>query len=328
MKVIVTGGCGFLGRRLLSALLERGNLVNSEGREEQIDEIIVVDAIIDEKLASTRVRLVQGDISGLHGVLPSLIDDQVGSIFHLAAVVSSQAEQDYDLGMRVNIDGLRAVIDSCRARETSTGPSAKPPRLVFTSSVAVFGDSPPVVTDATPATPQSSYGTEKAVGELLINDATRKGFLDGRVVRLPTIVVRPGKPNKAASSFASSILREPLHGLPAVCPVEGTVPLWVLSPDRAIDALIHAHNLPGERLGRQRTINLPGISVTVEEMVNALARAGGDTSLIRWERDEHIEKIVTSWPGKIETERGLELGFVADRDIDSIITCFLRSEGL
>ncbi len=210
-----------------------------------------------------------GDIAE-RSVLDRVIDDRTAAIFHLAAIVSGQAEADFDLGMRINLDASRLLLETCRQRGHT-------PRVVFTSSVAVYGgDLPEVVQNDTALNPQSSYGAQKAIAELLLNDYTRRGFVDGRVLRLPTISVRPGKPNAAASSFASGIIREPLNGEAAVCPVAGTTRLWLLSPRKAIESLIAGLELDSAALGNQRVLNLPGISVSVDEMVAALREVAGD----------------------------------------------------
>jgi len=221
MNVLVTGAAGFLGQRLIRALLERGAL-HTGGQSRPIARITALDAV-EPAADHTRVRVVQGDL--VDGkVLARACDGGIDSVFHLAAVVSGAAEADYDLGMRVNVDGTRALLDACRAQSV-------PPTFVFASSVAVFGgDLPEVVRDDTIPAPQSSYGVQKLIGELLEGDCARRGFIDGRAVRLPTIVVRPGKPNAAASSFASGIVREPLAGEEALCPVEPDTRLWVMSP--------------------------------------------------------------------------------------------------
>jgi D-erythronate 2-dehydrogenase len=247
---------------------------------------------------------------------------QVDAVFHLASVVSAGAEADFDLGMRVNVDGMRNVLELCRAQRV-------PPRVVFPSSVAAFGgDLPEVVLDTTAPTPQSSYGTQKVIGELLVTDYTRKGFIDGRAVRLPTIVVRPGKPNRAASGFMSSILREPLNGELAVCPVPPETQMWIASPHRAVDMLIHAMELPAHVFGWNRTINGPGITVSVAEALAALERiAGSETAQrVRFEADAAIAKIVLSWPVRFATARADQLGFSRDADIDEIIRAHVRSE--
>jgi nucleoside-diphosphate-sugar epimerase len=209
-----------------------------------------------------------------------------------------------------------SVLEACRALP-------KPPRVVFSSSVAVFGgDMPPVLTDVTPLTPQTSYGIQKAMGELLVNDYSRKGFIDGRALRLPTIVVRPGKPNKAASTFASSIIREPLAGAEAVCPVERSARMWILSPRRVLDSLLHAYELPPSAWGCSRSLSLPGIDVSIGDMVDGLGRVAGQGPVkrIRWEPDAHIQRIVAGWPCKFDTARATAMGFTADKSFDEIVS--------
>ena len=314
MHVVITGGAGFLGRRLTQQLLHRGTLRDPNGNDRPIEQITLVDMVEAADLSDPRLMQITGDVAD-RAVLERAINRDTTSIFHLAAVVSGQAEADFDLGMRVNLDASRTVLDVCR----SVGHR---PRIIFTSSVAVYGGTlPDVVTVATPLTPQSSYGTQKAIAELLIADYTRKGFVDGRVLRLPTISVRPGRPNAAASSFASGIIREPLNGEEAVCPVDPSTRLWLASPDTAIGCLIVGHELASESLGANRAVNVPGLSVTVREMVDALQRnAGPDvTRLIRWERDPRIERIVGTWPGAWDTSRAQSLGFPADRRFDDVI---------
>src|SRR5262245_12132978 len=269
-SILITGGAGFLGRRLARTLLERGTLSGPDGAPYPIARMVLADMVEAPDLADPRIVQMKGDVADPEFV-KRIVDGETQSIFHLAAVVSGMAEADFDLGMRINLDASRLLLDACRAL-------GQKPRFVFASSVAVYGGTlPATVLDTTAVSPQSSYGTEKAIVELLISDYSRRGFVDGRVLRLPTISVRPGRPNAAASSFASGIIREPLNGEAAVCPVDPATRLWLLSPSRAIECLIAGHDVPGERLGHQRTINLPGLSVTVAEMVAALERvAGGD----------------------------------------------------
>src|ERR1700739_4955137 len=245
MRVGITGGCGFLGQRVALQLLARGD----------VDELVLFDnappalPLPDDK----RLSLVTGDIADRERVR-TVIGPGTDSVFHLAAVVSGQAEADPDLGYRVNLDGTRAVLDACRALATC-------PRVVFASSLAVYGGAlPPAVGDDTPLTPQTSYGTQKAIGELLVNDYSRKGFVDGRAVRLPTVVVRPGRPNRAASTFASSMIREPLAGREAVCPVSPATIMALASPRRVVAGLLHAHDLPADAFTTSRSLQLPGFS--------------------------------------------------------------------
>jgi nucleoside-diphosphate-sugar epimerase len=318
MNVLITGGAGFLGQRLTRQLLSRGTLSDSQGCEQRIAQLTLVDMVPAHDFGDPRVRVVTGDIAD-GALLRQAIDPRTMSIFHLAAVVSGQAEADFDLGMRINLDASRLLLDICREL-------GHKPKVVFTSSVAVYGGKlPALVLDSTALNPQSSYGTQKAIGELLLNDYSRRGFVDGRVLRLPTISVRPGKPNKAASSFASGIIREPLHGEPSVCPVLPEARLWLLSPRCAIDSLIAGHELPAESLGDSRTVNLPGLSVSVGDMVAALEKVAGPeaVSRITFAREPAVERIVNSWPGAWDVLRAQALGMSADPDFESIIQAYL-----
>src|SRR5579872_2357595 len=317
MRIVITGGCGFLGRRLALLLLERGSKLGT------IDELVLFDnapsalPLPDDR----RVRLVTGDIADREAVR-RLIAPGTDSVFHLAAIVSGQAEADTDLGYRINLDGTRAVLDACRALETC-------PRLVFASSLAVYGGAlPPSVGEDTALTPQSSYGTQKAIGELLVNDYSRKGFVDGRALRLPTVVVRPGLPNRAASTFASSIIREPLTGKDAVCPVSPDTVMALASPRRVVASLAHALDIPGEAIGQHRTLQLPGYSVAVGEMSEALRRAAGESAYkrIAWQPDATIQAIVGSWPRELKAPRAEALGFQPDAGIDEAVRFFIEDD--
>ncbi len=318
MKVAIIGGHGFLGQRLAKRLLQKGEAVGPDGALQPIDELILIDQVAPEAPLEG-VTTIIGDVAE-PGFFDRALGDDVTSVFHLAAIVSSAAEADFDLGMRVNLDATRALLERCRAMPIA-------PRLVFTSSVAVFGNAPPMIEDDTPALPLSSYGTQKVIGEYLVNDYSRKGYLDGRCLRLPTVVIRPGKPNRAASSFASSILREPLQGEMAICPVDTGLSLWIQSPRVVVENLIHAHDLATDAWSDgARILNLPGLTVTVAEMIEALARASGDTSLIRHEPDAEIARIVGSWPGAMNTPRATRLGFSKDETIDAIVAAFRQEE--
>jgi len=317
MRIVITGGCGFLGRRLALVLLERGSALGT------IDELVLFDnapsalPLPDDK----RVRLVTGDIADREGVR-GLIAPGTDAVFHLAAIVSGQAEADTELGYRVNLDGTRAVLDACRALGTC-------PRVVFASSLAVYGgELPPAVGDDTKLTPQTSYGAQKAIGELLVNDYSRKGFVDGRALRLPTVVVRPGLPNRAASTFASSIIREPLAGQNAVCPVAPETVMALASPRRVIAALAHALDLPGAALGTNRSLQVPGFSVSVGEMAAAARRAGGEAAYgrIAWQPDPLIQQIVSGWPMGLATPRADALGFERDSGIDEAVRFFIEDD--
>jgi nucleoside-diphosphate-sugar epimerase len=321
MNILVTGGAGFLGQRLVRRLLAGGPLRDRQGQIRPIERLVVTDVVPPPDFGDPRVRTVVGDFAD-PALLDRLVDPDTRSVFHLAAVVSAQAEADFDLGMRVNVDALRRLLERLRAL-------GRVPKVLFTSSVAVYGGPlPEVVQDTTALCPQSSYGAEKAIGELLVNDFSRRGFIDGRVLRLPTISVRPGKPNKAASSFASGIIREPLDGQPSVCPVAPDLRLWLLSPRRAVEALVVGHDLPAEIFQGSRTVNLPGLSVTVAEMLAALARVAGAGTAARvsFAPDPAIERIVASWPGAWNTALALAMGFEADPDFDTMIRSYLDQE--
>jgi D-erythronate 2-dehydrogenase len=243
-------------------------------------------------------------------------------IFHLAAVVSGEAETDFDKGYNVNLHGSWALLEAIRR-------AGQAPRLVFTSSIAVFGAPfPEPIPDEFHCTPLTSYGVQKACGELLLMDYTRKGFVDGVGLRLPTVSVRPGAPNKAASGFFSSIIREPLAGQEAVCPVGPDVRHWIASPRAAIGFLVHAAGLPGEAIGPRRSLTMPGLCISVGEMVEALRRVAGDAvaGRVRWERDPFIEGIVAGWPQSFEARRAAELGFTADPDFETIIRSHIEDE--
>jgi nucleoside-diphosphate-sugar epimerase len=318
MKVLITGGAGFLGQRLAKQLLERGELTDSDGKTQRIDQLVLVDVVPANDFGDARVRVVTGDIAD-GALLRQAIDTDTGSIFHLAAIVSGQAEADFDLGMRINLDASRLLLDISREL-------GHKPKIVFTSSVAVYGGRlPDVVRDDTALNPRSSYGTQKAIGELLVSDYSRRGFIDGRVLRLPTISVRPGKPNKAASSFASGVIREPLNGESTVVPVAKDAKLWLLSPRAAIDSLIAGHELQADALGDSRTVNLPGLSVSVADMVDALGKVAGPepVSRISFVPDPAVERIVNSWPAAWDVTRAKALGLSADPDFESIVRAYI-----
>ncbi|WP_219114398.1 D-erythronate dehydrogenase [Janthinobacterium sp. UMAB-56] len=318
MKVLITGGAGFLGQRLARQLLVQGQLTDSCGQLQTISELVLVDVVAAHDFNDARVKVVTGDIAD-GALMRATIDTQITSIFHLAAIVSGQAEADFELGMRINLDASRLLLDICREL-------GHRPKVVFTSSVAVYGGQlPDVVQDTTALNPQSSYGAQKAIGELLLNDYSRRGFVDGRVLRLPTISVRPGKPNKAASSFASGIIREPLNGEAAICPVATDLRLWLLSPRGAIASLIAGHELAGEMFGASRTVNLPGLSVSVGEMIAALGQVAGSEAAARisYAPDPAVERIVKSWPGAWDTARAEALGLTADANFAAIIRAYM-----
>jgi D-erythronate 2-dehydrogenase len=316
MKILITGGAGFLGQRLARRLLDRNEL-----NGQPVTELVLLDVVGANDFSDKRVRVETGDIAD-RSVLERVIDTDTQAIFHLAAIVSGQAEADFDLGMRINLDASRLLLEVCRALGHA-------PRVLFTSSVAVYGGVlPEIVQDDTALNPQSSYGMQKAIAELLLSDYARRGFVDGRVLRLPTISVRPGKPNAAASSFASGIIREPLNGERAVCPVDGETRLWLLSPKSAIEALIAGLEIDRAALGNRPVVNLPGLSVSVNEMVAALREVAGEEAVARidWQRDERVEKIVGSWPGAWDTTRATQLGLQGDKTFADVIRAYLADE--
>lgn len=319
MNVCITGASGFLGRRLAEALLRRGTLSGPDGRQRSIDRLALVD-VVPSGVADPRVVPVTGDIADASVLRRAL--DGAASIFHLAAVVSGAAEADFDLGMRINVDATRTLLELCRA-------DGNRPRVVFTSSVAVYGGKlPESVPDDAALNPQTSYGTQKAIGELLINDYSRRGFVDGRALRLPTISVRPGRPNAAASSFASGIIREPLNGEEAICPVEASTRMWLLSPASAIDCLIAGHELPPDAFGTNRALNLPGLSVKVGDMVASLERVAGKdvAARVRWQLDPRIAPMVATWPGACDATRARALGFPGETDFDAVVRRYIRDD--
>jgi len=320
MRIVITGGAGFLGRKLAAALLARGTLTDARGTARTIERITLAD-VVAAPADDPRVHVVAGDLAD-----PALVDAILAggadSIFHLAAVVSGEAEANFDLGWRVNVDATRSLLERCRRL-------AAPPKFVFTSSCAVFGGPlPDPVRDDQALWPQSSYGNQKAICEFLVFDHTRKGFVDGRSLRLPTISVRPGKPNKAASSFASGILREPLNGVEAICPVNRDTRMWLLSPRAVIGNLIAGHEAPAAAFAHTRSVNVPGISIPVEGMIDALRRVAGDAVADRvvWRHDPVIDRIVRTWPVNFDAAFGRSLGMAGDADFDSIIRQYIDDE--
>jgi nucleoside-diphosphate-sugar epimerase len=320
VRVIVTGGAGFIGTLLARRLLA-GPLAAGGAGPAAVGELVLADLAPPppDVAADPRVRAVTGDLAGVIG---GLGDADV--IFHLAGVVSGAAEADFDLGMRVNVDGTRAVLEHARRQ-------AAPPLLVFSSSLAVFGADPArasldgTVSDDTLPRPQSSYGIQKFIAEQLVADYTRKGFVRGRSVRLITVTVRPGKPNAAASSFLSGIIREPLAGLRAVCPVPPDTPVALSSPGRTLDGILRAAAVSDAAWGSRTAMNLPGIATTPRSMAAAMDRVAGyaASDLIDWTDDPAIGAIVRSWPARVETPRASALGLRGDESFDDIVREYL-----
>jgi len=321
MRIVITGGAGFLGRRLALRLLERGTLTDAAGRARKIEQIVLLDVVPATIPDDPRLDIVAGDLAD-PAVVERAVTRDTDTVFHMAAVVSGQAEADFDIGMRVNLDATRLLLERCRKLAAS-------PKFVFTSSIAVFGGPvPDPVTDDAPVTPQASYGAQKLIGEYLVYDMTRKGFIDGRSLRLPTITVRPGKPNKAASSFASGIIREPLAGVDATCPVAPATRMWVQSPRAVIANLIIGHEAPATSFTHTRSVNVPGICVPVADMVAALRRVAGDAvaDRVKWIHDPVIDRIVATWPANFVPKLGPALGMKADPDFESIVRAHIADE--
>jgi nucleoside-diphosphate-sugar epimerase len=317
MRIVVTGAAGFIGKMVVRAL-DAADTVTLDGAERRVSAILALD-IAAEPLADLaadcrRVHPLHGAL-GDAAVLTRIASDAPDLVIHLAAVVSGQAEADWALGMDVNLQGTIALIEACRRM-------ARPPVFLFSSSVAVFScaDNDTITEDTLPA-PRSSYGTQKLMGELLVRDATRRGFIRGRSLRFPTISIRPGAPNRAASSFASGILREPMAGLPASLPVGRDLRLHLASPEKALEYTLRACALEQAQIGEATTLTLPGITVTVGEMIDTLARIEGEAVAARITPapDPAIEAIVASWPGEILCPRARALGFVPNTGIAALI---------
>jgi len=320
VRVAITGGAGFLGDVLARRILDAGS-IEVGGSMRRVRELVLLDvrAARDDLLADERVTMLTGDLGSRLADLGS-----VDVVFHLAGVVSGAAEADFDLGMRVNLDALRATLEHLRGLGSA-------PLVVFTSSLAVFGQDPfgPVlgtVTDDTMPRPQSSYGVQKLIGEQLVADYTRKGFVDGRTVRLMTVSVRPGAPNAAASSFLSGIIREPLAGERAVCPVPADTPVALSSPSRTVDGILRAAAVSPDEWGSRTAMNLPSLTTTPREMIDALESARpGAGALVDWVPDAAVIDIVTTWPSEFDAARAEKLGLTAPATFDDIVTEYLRA---
>jgi nucleoside-diphosphate-sugar epimerase len=319
MHILVIGAAGMVGVKLTQRLVSDGILA---GRP--IDRLSLVDIVAPAKPAAPfAVEANAADLSA-QGVAATLVASRPDVIFHLAAIVSGEAEADFDKGYRINLDGTRNLFDAIRA----VGDGYRP-RVVFTSSIAVFGAPfPEAIGDEFFTTPLTSYGTQKAIGELLLADYTRRGIMDGIGIRLPTICVRPGKPNKAASGFFSGIIREPLAGHEAILPVPETVRHWHASPRSAVNFLVHAAGLDGDTLGPRRNLSMPGVSATVADQIAALRKVAGDAvaARIRHEPDPVVMRIVATWPQNLAPNRALALGFRAEKDFEEIIRIHIADE--
>jgi nucleoside-diphosphate-sugar epimerase len=322
MKVLILGGAGMIGCKLAERLVRDGRLGDAA-----ISGLTLYDVVAPQKPAGAAfpVETLTGDLPA-PGEGDRLVAGKPDVIFHLAAIVSGEAEQDFEKGYRINLQGTMGLLEAIR-RAYDGAP--RKPRVVFTSSIAVFGAPfPERIPDDFFLTPLTSYGTQKAIGELLLADYTRKGFIDGVGIRLPTICVRPGKPNKAASGFFSNIIREPLVGQEAVLPVSEDVRHWHASPRAAIGFLVHAATIDGARLGARRNLSMPGLPVTVGEQIAALRAIAGDkvVARIRREPDPFVQEIVAGWPSDFDTRRAIGLGFKADPSFEDIIRVHIEDE--
>ena len=320
MNILITGAAGMIGRKLTDRLGNDGTLVGKP-----IDKLTLLDIVCppNPETFTGKIETVAADLAAPTEA-GKAIAGRPDVVFHLAGVVSGEAELDFDKGYRVNLDGTRALLEAIRAVRDGYRP-----RLVYTSSIAVFGAPfPPTIPDDFHLTPLTSYGTQKAIGEALLADYTRRGFCDGFGIRLPSIVVRPGKPNKAASGFFSGIIREPLAGEEAVLPVPKSVRHWFASPRAGVGFLLHAARLDTAQLGARRNLTMPGISATVGEQIEALARVAGDAAvrLIREQPDATIMRIVEGWPRNFDARRATQLGFRADASFDDIIRAHIEDE--
>jgi D-erythronate 2-dehydrogenase len=328
VDVVVTGGAGFLGARLARQLLASGTLEVAGGPPRALSRLTLIDRapIPHDLAADDRVTAVTGDLAEL---LAARSDTLTGAdvVFHLAAAVSAECEADFDLGMHANLRGTEALLAACRALGTC-------PVVVFASSVAVFGGSPehplpPLIEDHTLPNPQTSYGTQKVIGEHLLADYARKGFLRGRAMRLMTVAVRPGRPNRAASGFVSGIIREPLAGQRATCPVPPDTEVALASPAKAVSALLRAAISPERTWGDCTAVTMPALTVTAGEMAAALERVAGPevSALIDWVPDPAIAAMMTGWPARVKADRAARLGLTPDPDFDSIIRLHLAESG-
>ena len=318
MKVLIIGGAGMIGRKLSERLARDGKVAGSA-----IDKLTLYDVVPGAAPAGAKmpVDIKTGDLPAA-GEADKLLADKPEVIFHLAAIVSGEAEQDFDKGYRINMDGTRGLLEAVRK-------AGHKPRLVFASSIAVFGAPfPDAIGDEFFNTPLTSYGTQKNICELLVSDYSRKGFVDGISIRLPTICVRPGKPNKAASGFFSNIMREPLAGQEAVLPVSDGVMHWHASPRAAVGFMLHAAGIDLAKVGPRRALTMPGLAVTVGQQIAALKKVAGDkvVARIRREPDPFIEEIVAGWPRNFDPKRALALGFKADESFEAIIRAHIEDE--
>lgn len=310
MKILVTGAAGFLGQRVIRALL-----ADADRTVSHVVAVDLTECAIDDRRIERRVGAVEDD-----SFTRSALEGDVDVVYHLAAVLSGQSEAEFDVGLRVNVDGTRRLLETCRRM-------ARAPRVVFSSTIAALGGPlPAIVPETQIVEPESSYGVAKAICELLVSEYSRRGFVDGISCRVPTVAIRPGTPNSALSSFVSGIVREPLAGVEAVCPVPLDTRVWISSPDAATRNLVHAGRVPASSLGTRRTVNLPGLSVTPGAMLDSLERLAGPEvrARVRVDVDPRTARIVGTWPGAFDISRALALGFAVDRDVDAVIRQYME----
>ena len=321
MKVVITGGTGFVGRRLARALAARGELAGPGGSRQSIDEIVLFDAVAPEGPVpeAPDATVVKGDLADPASGAGA-IDRPDIAVFHLGAMVSGGCEEDFDGAWQVNVEGTRNVLEAARAVGSA-------PRLVFTSTMGAFGGDyvREPVGDFTKQSPQTTYGVSKSIGELLVNDYARKGFVDARAARLATVIVRAGKPNMALSSYASAVIREPLSGIDYVCPVAAETSMPMIGYETCVGCLIRMAELDGDEIGPDRTVNVPGLSASVTEMLAALHRVAGDRSLgkVTIDADPLVAKVTSGWPRDTDNRRSAQLGLPKDRNVDEIIQTYI-----
>ncbi len=318
MHILITGAAGMIGRKVAEKLLSKGRVGDLEITKLTLHDIVASDLKPTE---NTSIRPIVGDLAD-RSVVDWLVSEKPDMIMHLAAIVSGEAEADFDKGYAVNFDGTRHLFDAIRLQHYQ-------PRVLYASSIAVYGAPfPDVIPDDFHLTPLTSYGTQKAVGEFILNDYTRRGFFDGIGLRLPTICVRPGKPNKAASGFFSNIIREPLKGEEALLPVPESVRHWHASPRTAVGFFLHAAEMDLEAVGPRRCLTMPGVTATVGEQIEALRAIAGDkaANLIRHETDPVVAGIVSGWATQFEAKRARDLGFKADESFEAIVRTHIEDE--